>query len=120
MGDEHFGGNGQHTQPRGADRLGGKPNASKNNRWTAQSATAVPANAANDEYATLTGTMPAVRDITQTGTLLDGIGMAGGDDYEKIESARLLSASEYRLNADLGYISTAHGFATRSGAGRGV
>ena len=77
----------------------------KNNRWTAQSATAVPANAANDEYATLTGTMPAVRDITQTGTLLDGIGMAGGDDYEKIESARLLSASEYRLNADLGYIS---------------
>ena len=77
----------------------------KNNRWTAQSATAVPANTANDEYATLTGTMPAVRDITQTGTLLDGIGMAGGDDYEKIESARLLSASEYRLNADLGYIS---------------
>lgn len=77
----------------------------KNSHWTAANPTAVPANTANNEYATLTGSLPAVRDITQTGTQLDGIGMTGGDDYEKIESARLLSPSEYRLNADLGYLS---------------
>ena len=31
-------------------------------------------------------------------------GFEGGKDYEKIESARLLSSSEYTLNSDLGYI----------------
>lgn len=31
--------------------------------------------------------------------------MEGGKDYEKLETARLLSASEYRLNAALGYVS---------------
>lgn len=29
----------------------------------------------------------------------------GGKDYEKIESARLLSSTEYKLNSSLGYIS---------------
>ncbi|MDE6166331.1 MAG: cell surface protein SprA, partial [Muribaculaceae bacterium] len=32
-------------------------------------------------------------------------GFEGGRDYEKIESARLLTSSEYELNASLGYIS---------------
>lgn len=77
----------------------------KNSHWIANAAVTVPANSANNEYATLTNTLPDVRDITQTGALLDGIGMQGGEDYEKIESARLLSASEYRLNSDLGYVS---------------
>ena len=37
-------------------------------------------------------------------TLL-GLQMSGGTDFEKIESARKLSPSEYTLNAQLGYIS---------------
>ncbi len=32
-------------------------------------------------------------------------GIEGGSDYEKVESARLLSSSEYTLNSTLGYIS---------------
>lgn len=36
---------------------------------------------------------------------LSAYGIEGGRDYEKVESARLLSTSEYTLNATLGYIS---------------
>ena len=46
------------------------------------------------------------RQIDQTSTSLDGLnGMEGGVDYEKIESARLLTSSEYTLNSALGFIS---------------
>ena len=31
--------------------------------------------------------------------------MTGGEDYEKLSAARLLSSSEYTLNSALGYIS---------------
>ncbi|HNQ67082.1 MAG TPA: cell surface protein SprA [Bacteroidales bacterium] len=48
---------------------------------------------------------PAIRDINQVSTTLLGIGMTGGTDYEKIESARLLQPSEYSVNLRLGYIS---------------
>ena len=48
----------------------------------------------------------SVRDIQTTNSTLDGTnGMIGGEDYEKIESARKLDASEYTFNAQLGYIS---------------
>lgn len=66
---------------------------------------AVPDNAANDEYATLVSELPEARDITQTTSMLDDYGLVGGEDYEKLEQARLLNSSEYRLNAALGYIS---------------
>jgi cell surface protein SprA len=36
---------------------------------------------------------------------LTAYGIEGGRDYEKIESARLLQASEYTLNKSLGYLS---------------
>lgn len=65
-----------------------------------------PYNKANSLYETLTQSYPQVRDIQQTSTVLQGIGgMDSGEDYEKVESARLLSSSEYTLNAALGYIS---------------
>ena len=65
----------------------------------------VPSNKANTEYQTLVGTLADARDISQATQLLDDYGMVGGDDYEKLQSARLLSSSEYYLNTSLGYIS---------------
>lgn len=66
----------------------------------------VPANASNTEYQTMVEQYGAARDIDQTSTVLDGIGsFAGGSDYEKLSSARLLNSSEYSVNTALGYIS---------------
>ena len=66
----------------------------------------VPANAANTEYQTMVEQYGAARDIDQTSTVLDGIGsFAGGSDYEKLSSARLLNSSEYSVNTAFGYIS---------------
>lgn len=65
----------------------------------------VPSNQANTEYAAMTGQYVAARDIDQAATTLDGGGLVGGADYEKLESARLLNSSEYTVNTALGYIS---------------
>ena len=65
----------------------------------------VPSNQANTEYAAITGQYAAARDIDQAATTLDGGGLVGGADYEKLESARLLNSSEYTVNTALGYIS---------------
>lgn len=64
----------------------------------------VPANAANDLYTHVVA-QDGIRDMSQMSPLLDGMGLVGGVDYEKLETARLLSSSEYELNASLGYIS---------------
>ena len=65
----------------------------------------VPSNQANTEYAQMVSTYAAARDIDQTSTVLEGIpGFVGGNDYEKLESARLLSSSEYSVNTSLGYV----------------
>ena len=65
-----------------------------------------PANGANTEYYAMTHDYAAARDIDQTSTVLDAIpGFAGGVDYEKVQSARLLSSSEYTVNTALGYVS---------------
>ncbi len=64
-----------------------------------------PANSSNTLYETLVGSLSAARDISLTTSTLDGAGLVGGSDYEKLESARLLSSSEYTLNASLGYVS---------------
>ncbi len=65
----------------------------------------LPANSANSLYAEFS-TNALVRDIQTTNSTLDGYnGMVGGEDYEKIESARRLDPSEYTFNAQLGYIS---------------
>ena len=75
-----------------------------NPMWT-PAGTDNPSNASNSEYAAMTTSYAAARDIDQTATILDGIGIVGGSDYEKLESARLLNSSEYTLNSALGYVS---------------
>ncbi|MBQ6653559.1 MAG: cell surface protein SprA [Prevotella sp.] len=75
-----------------------------NPRWTT-TGSPVPSNAANSEYSEMVNTYGSARDIDQVSTTLDGIGLVGGSDYEKLESARLLSPSEYKVNTALGYIS---------------
>ena len=75
-----------------------------NSRWATTGST-VPSNAANTEYETMTGSLSGARDIDQTSTVLDGAGLKGGTDYEKLQSAHLLSSSEYTVNNALGYVS---------------
>lgn len=72
--------------------------------WT-PGANEVPSNASNSLYGTLTTSLAGARDISQANSILEGAGMQGGQDYEKLETARLLSSSEYILNSSLGYIS---------------
>jgi len=66
----------------------------------------LPNNKANSLYGEI-ASMADVRNIQQTNAILGGLhpDWTGGEDYEKIESARLLNASEYTLNSALGYIS---------------
>lgn len=83
----------------------GENTAVSNKLWSL-SGTTVPSNSANDEYSSMVNTYSAARNIDQTTSTLDGInGFVGGVDYEKLQSARLLSSSEYTLNTALGYIS---------------
>ncbi len=65
-----------------------------------------PANAANNLYSTMTSQHADARDISRTSSELDAIeGFEGSVDYEKLQSARLLSPSEYTVNTALGYVS---------------
>ena len=74
--------------------------------WGGSASTVQPSNSANSEYYAMTHDFVAARDIDQTNTVLDAIpGFAGGVDYEKVQSARLLSSSEYTVNSALGYVS---------------
>lgn len=75
-----------------------------NSIWT-PGANENPSNASNDLYATLNSSLSAVRTITSATSTLTNYGLVGGTDYEKIESARKLSSSEYTLNSALGYVS---------------
>ena len=82
-----------------------------NPMWAA-SGTAVPSNRANSEYDAMVNQYAAARDIDQAATVLEGAGLKGGDDFEKLESARLLSSSEYTVNTALGYVSLRSGLQT--------
>ena len=76
-----------------------------NSLWTTTGQD-VPSNNANTEYSQMVSTYAAARNIDQTSTTFDGIGnFVGGTDYEKLESARLLSPSEYTVNRAMGYVS---------------
>ena len=55
-------------------------------------------------YSQLQG-VPEVRNIDQVADYLEGKGMTGGVDYEKVANARQLTPSEYTVNSSLGYIS---------------
>ncbi len=48
---------------------------------------------------------PGVRELNTATSTLQGAGFNTGIDFEKIESARKLSSSEYKFNPKLGYIS---------------
>ena len=83
----------------------GESSKISNSRWSA-TGLAIPSNGANNEFSSLANDYAEARNIDQTSTILDGIGnFHGGTDYEKLESARLLSSSEYTLNAAMGYVS---------------
>ena len=73
--------------------------------WTATGNEVAPSNRSNNAYNFITQTAPKVRDISQSNTQLDAMDLVGGEDYEKLESARLLNSSEYSLNTALGYVS---------------
>ena len=66
-----------------------------------------PYNKANTLYQNLNQYADELRNSQQVNSSLQKYfpELLGGEDYEKIESARLLSSSEYTLNASLGYIS---------------
>ncbi|MDE6371392.1 MAG: cell surface protein SprA, partial [Duncaniella sp.] len=79
-----------------------------NNYWQADFYVPFPSNQRNKMLTILKNDFPGARNIntvTQALAPLASVGIEGGDDYEKVESARLLSSSEYTLNSTLGYIS---------------
>ena len=46
-----------------------------------------------------------IRNIANVSGNMQSIGLKSGTDYEKVESARLLSPNEYTVNTKLGFIS---------------
>lgn len=88
----------------------GEASKISNPMWTATGL--VPSNSANNEYQAMTTQYVAARDIDQAAATLEGAGLVGGADFEKLESARLLSSSEYTVNTALGYVSLKTGIQT--------
>jgi cell surface protein SprA len=64
----------------------------------------IPYNEANTLYRTVVDNYRDAREISSVTQTFEGF-IEGGSDYEKIESARLLSTTEYTYNSQLGYIS---------------
>ena len=64
----------------------------------------IPYNEANTLYRTIVDQYLGAREISSVTQTFNGF-IEGGLDYEKVESARLLSPSDYTLNLQLGYIS---------------
>lgn len=77
-----------------------------NSKWTSGSVV-VPSNESNNLYQTITSpALSDLREISKASQILDQENqIVGGTDYEKVESARRLDASEYTYNNQLGYIS---------------
>lgn len=79
-----------------------------NSHWIPNMSFDNPANNSNNLLDEVRSEYPGARNIntvTQALAPLEAYGITGGRDYEKVESARLLTSSEYTLNSDLGYIS---------------
>lgn len=86
----------------------GESSSLNNTHWTPDVSLPNPANASNNLLSTIKEQYPDARNInavTQALEPLSAYGIRGGIDYEKVESARLLSESEYTINSTLGYIS---------------
>lgn len=88
--------------------LGEAQRIEKKTLWTKVSVNDFPQNKSNDLYAKVKA-VANVRDIQLTNSvLINEFGsdkLIGGEDFEKIESARKLDPSEYTLNPSLGTIS---------------
>ena len=67
-------------------------------------ALSIPYNNTNTLYNTLNQQFTGARDISTVNQALGGT-FVNGTEYEEVESARLLDASEYTVNTKLGYIS---------------
>ena len=67
-------------------------------------ALSIPYNNTNTLYNTLNQQFSGARDISTVSQALGGT-FVNGTEYEEVESARLLDASEYTVNTKLGYIS---------------
>ena len=77
-----------------------------NHHWIGD-AGSMPSNTSNNLLSEIKESYPDARYMSKASTALlpmKDFDFEGGKDYEKIESARLLSSSEYTLNANLGYI----------------
>lgn len=83
-----------------------KEDIKNSSKWSPIGALSNPFNGNNTLYGEVTTALSSARDISQTTQTLTAYGLESGLDYEKIESARLLSSTEYTFNAQLGYIST--------------
>lgn len=85
-----------------------EPDEIDNPEWVKTTGANYPNNDANSLYNEMSTRYSGVRDIskvTETLSPLNSKGFVGGEDYEKIENARLLSSNEYYVNRNLGYIS---------------
>ncbi len=79
-----------------------------NDYWIPNMGQQNPSNQSNNLLSVIKTEYPGARNInsvTQALEPLNAFGISGGKDYEKVESARLLTSSEYTLNSTLGYIS---------------
>ena len=79
----------------------------KNPAWVAKGSERNPHNRSNTLYETIKNNYPNARNISLVNATLSsgGLNLKSGLDYEKIESARRLSSSEYTFSPQLGYIS---------------
>ncbi len=76
--------------------------------WIPDHTSPNPSNSSNNLLSVLKTEYPDARNIntiTQALEPLRAFGIEGGKDFEKVESARLLTSSEYTFNSTLGYIS---------------
>lgn len=86
----------------------GESQVLSNNHWLPNTAIENPSNSSNNLLNEISSQYANARYISQVTSVLSPLsayGIEGGQDYEKVESARLLSSSEYTLNSSLGYIS---------------
>ncbi|MDD3078212.1 MAG: cell surface protein SprA [Paludibacter sp.] len=76
--------------------------------WSKEVSTSLPQNKANNLYESVKA-LAGVRDIDLTNSVLTSAfgetNFVGGEDFEKVESARKLEPSEYTLNTSLGILS---------------
>lgn len=72
--------------------------------WQPSATTPIPHNEANTLYPSMISSYSSARDLSLVSSVLPS-NIEIGQDYEKVENARLLSTNEYTFQPQLGYIS---------------